>query len=79
MTDARYYLRNRSNKGYFIMRNSWSSNWGDKGYFYLPYNYLLSSTLAADMWQITKVEVLSPPRKIMVNKRLEATKHLKKY
>ncbi len=21
------------------MRNSWGENWGDKGYFYIPYQY----------------------------------------
>jgi C1A family cysteine protease len=39
----------------WIMRNSWSANWGDKGYFYLPYKYLLDPELTSDMWVITSV------------------------
>jgi C1A family cysteine protease len=39
----------------FIMRNSWGTQWGDHGYFYLPYAYLASSTLTSDLWCLTKI------------------------
>jgi C1A family cysteine protease len=65
-------------KGVWIMKNSWGIGWGDKGNFYLPYNYLLSASLSGDLWQITKVYVLSTPQKIMINKTLEKTKFLRK-
>ena len=46
----------KENTKQFIMRNSWGTSWGEKGYFYLPYNYLTSNKLTSDLWCITKVE-----------------------
>jgi C1A family cysteine protease len=39
----------------WIMRNSWGPRWGDAGYFYLPYRYLLDPNLASDLWVITSI------------------------
>jgi C1A family cysteine protease len=30
--------------------NSWNTNWGDAGYFWMPYPYIVNSTLASDFW-----------------------------
>lgn len=36
----------------FKCRNSWGQNWGDHGYFYMPYDYLTNQNLADDFWAI---------------------------
>ena len=43
-------------KSQFICRNSWGDQWGDKGYFYMPYAYLLDNNLADDLWTIRAVQ-----------------------
>jgi C1A family cysteine protease len=36
----------------FIVRNSWGPNWGQKGYFTIPYAYLLDDNLSDDFWTV---------------------------
>lgn len=43
-------------KRMFECRNSWSSAWGDSGYFWLPYEFLTNYSLAADLWVISKIK-----------------------
>jgi len=39
----------------FIVRNSWG-DWGDKGYFYMPYQYMCDTSLVFDIWAVRFVE-----------------------
>jgi C1A family cysteine protease len=42
-------------QNWFVVRNSWGTSWGMKGYFTLPYSYLLNANLADDFWTIRVV------------------------
>jgi C1A family cysteine protease len=52
--DDKMIIKNAS-PGAFLIRNSWGTGWGDKGYGWLPYDYVLTG-LAIDWWSLLKNE-----------------------
>ena len=46
----------------FIVRNSWGASWGDRGYCYMPYNYLINDRLTGDCWVLRSPYGIEDPK-----------------
>jgi len=44
-------------EGYFIVRNSWGTNFGDQGYCYLPYEYIRTPKALNNAYVVTGINI----------------------
>ena len=42
-------------KQLFLIHNSWGTDLGDNGYYYLPYDYVTTTDLSDDFWTIRSI------------------------
>ena len=48
-------VSNKSTKGALLIRNSWGLGWGQSGYGWMPYEYVIKG-IALDFWSMLKME-----------------------
>lgn len=41
----------------YIARNSWGADWGDRGYFYMPFRVIQNNRMSDDFWVIKTVTI----------------------
>ncbi|MBA4749123.1 MAG: C1 family peptidase [Alphaproteobacteria bacterium] len=78
--DDRQMVGKQANPYYqhFIVRNSWSTNWGDNGYCYIPYTMVSSSSSGGalyDLWNISKIVNTAKVESHIAKGKLEAEDH----
>ena len=61
------------NTSMFLARNSWGENWGDKGYFYIPYKYVSDSSLCDEFYALKTIK-----NKFTNNNLINRIKNIKK-
>ena len=57
-------------KKYFVVRNSWGDKWGDKGYCYIPFDYMTNSNF---IHNVTTIRSMNEQVNLLLKNNIEQT------